>query len=605
MSLRIRYNRVTTAGGVEPDTITARAGVSFSSAAEEGSVGMSQIIVDDTANALDYVGRRRVYAYETACQAHNQIVFNGYLQKRWIGRIPPEGPDQDAEVMGRRWTLDIGDTNSLLSRRLITGADGDRPAETDIARIQWLLDSNDAYLSNPQDNWENPSPYVDTAGPISMSAASYIGRTAFDVLNDCAQRSGKNWFVRYYEANDSVPPTNAGSYALWYADAESTLDTSTLRLTNVDADVDDVTTFAVLPDAQLSRDPTRAYSGIYLTYDGGSRYQQSTNVVNLFQRQDAAVSNPFVKTDAEAAALTTRYLDDAETEDDRLPFRFICAKQYVNDLREGQRFSGKFSHLATDSGPDYSTWTWWRCLRRTVTHLNDEFYEVSGEASPIPCIPAVTQQGEFLYPGGAHGNDVQMPFTPAAGSFLLAYVGYRDHPWVTLPGWTLHDQRTTGGSTDTTGWAWRIADGTEVYFNTTYASGKYGYVYAFSCATGASSLTSTYTESPASSMSTMTAAAVSAPGPGIVLGGFAISGGPGNADHRAGGAYPPVVPGSGYTLTWTGQEEFHPMMSIVSKSISGAGSHTPSASKDGNALPTVYNAVWDWLAWAIAVTRTS
>jgi hypothetical protein len=390
MSLRIRYNRVTTAGGVEPDTVTARQGVSFSSSAEEGSVGTSQIIVDDTTNSLDYVGRRRIYAYETACQAHNQIVFNGYIQKRWIGRIPAEGQDSDVEVMGRRWTIDIGDTNSLLSRRLITGPDGDRPDETDVARIQWLLDSNDAYLSNPQDNWENPSPYIDTSGPVSMSAANYIGRTAFDVLNDCAQRSGKNWFVRYYEANDTVPPTNAGSYALTYAFATGTSDSSTLRLTNVDADVDDVTTFAVLPDGQLSRDPTRAYSGNYMTYDGGSRYEQSTNVVNLFQRQDAAVNNPFVKTDAEAAALQTRYLADAATEDDRLTFRFICAKQYVNDLREGQRFEGKFSHLSTSSVLDYSTWQWWRCLRRTVTHLNDEFYEVSGEASPVPAEVAAT-----------------------------------------------------------------------------------------------------------------------------------------------------------------------------------------------------------------------
>ena len=424
MTLRVRYNRVTTAGGVEPDTVTARAGVSFSSAAEEGSVAMSTIIVDDTANALDYVGRRRVYAYETACQAHNQIVYNGYLQKRWIGRIPPEGPDQDVEVMGRRWTLEIGDTNSLLSRRLITGADGERPAETDVARVQWLLDSNNAYLSNPQDNWENPSPYVDTTGAVSMSAANYIGRTAFDVLNDCAQRSGKNWFVRYYEANDSVPPTNAGSYALWYAFATSTLDTSTLRLTNVDADVDDVTTFAVFPDAQLSRDPTRAYSGIYLTYDGGSRYDQSTNVVNLFQRQDAAVSNPFVKTDAEAGTLNARYLDDAETEDDRLPFRYICAKQYVNDLREGQRFEGKFSHLNTASGADYSTWQWWRCLRRTVTHLNDEFYEVSGEASPIPAGCSVTIVQTKAQAVG--GNTVTFDSPTVAGKVLLLYEVRRD-----------------------------------------------------------------------------------------------------------------------------------------------------------------------------------
>ena len=423
MTLRVRYNRVTTAGGVEPDTVTVRPGVAFSSAAEEGSVAMSEVIVDDTANALDYIGRRRLYAYETACQAHNQIVFNGYLQGRKIGRLPAEGPDSDEEVMGRRWTLAVGDTNSLLSRRLITGPDGYRPDETDVARVQWLLDSNDAYLSNPQDNWENPSPYVDTSGPVNMSAANYIGRTAFDVLNDCAQRSGKNWFVRYYEANDSVPPTNAGSYALWYARADSTQDSSTLRLTNVDADVDDAVTFAVLPDAQLSRDPTRAYSGSYLTYDGGSRYDQSTNVVNLFQRQDAAVSNPFVKTDAEAASLNTRYLADAESEDDRLTARFICAKQYVNDLREGQRFEGKFAHFDTPEAT-YSEWTWWRCLRRTVKHLNDEAYELSIEASPtVPACTASVLQTKANTIGTLF---VTFDTATTVGKVLFAYETSRD-----------------------------------------------------------------------------------------------------------------------------------------------------------------------------------
>src|SRR3990167_4797848 len=397
------------------------------------------------------------------------MVYNGFLQTRKIGRLPAEGPDSDQEVMGRRWTLTVADTNSLLSRRLITGADGERPAETDVARVQWLLDSNDAYLSNPQDNWENPSPYVDTTGAVSMSAADYRGRTAFDVLNDCAQRSGKNWFVRYYEANDSVPPTNAGSYALWYADADSTQDSSTLRLTNVDADVDDVTTFAVLPDAELSRDPTRAYSGIYQTYDGGSRYDQSTNVVNLLQRQDAAVSNPFVKTDAEAAALNARYLADAETEDDRITCRFIVAKQYVNDLREGQRFEGKFSHL-----PGYTAaYSSMRCLRRTVKHLNDDFYEIEIEASPIPPTLSIVQQvdnGPYVGNGDetitlpapvTAGNILVVAWTRRGGPIVLTRVHVNDVSGAERALTAFGASVQFGAPLDASGIAWRVATGDE------------------------------------------------------------------------------------------------------------------------------------------------
>ena len=413
MSLQIRYNSATEVA----DVVTVRQGdVIFSSAAEEGSVAMSQLVVDDPDLTLNYIGLRRLYAYETAAQAHNQMVYNGYLQHRSIGRQPAEGPDDDEEVMGRRWILNIADTNSLLSRRLITGADGDRPAETDIARIQWLLDSNDAYLSNPQDTWENPSPYINTTGPVDMSAADLRGQSAFDVLNDCSQRSGKNWFAVYYEANDSVPPTNNGSIALWYDFDYSTAYSSTLRLTNVRVDADNVTTFAILPDGIKDIDPTRTYSGVLIN---GQWYHQSTTVANLFQQRDAAVSNPNVKTAAEAAALAARYLADAASEDERITCRYVCDRQYVNDLREGQRFEAKLSHL-----PGLSSYTWLRCLRRTVKHRTDDTYEITVTASGVSN-PSIVQTVSGTT-GDAIGAAVSFPAPVTAGNLLICAAARRN-----------------------------------------------------------------------------------------------------------------------------------------------------------------------------------
>ena len=455
MSLQIRYNRVSTAGGVDPDHITARMGVSFSSAAEEGSVAQTGMTVDDTANALDYVGLRRVYAFETAAPAHNQIVWNGYLQERRIGRDPAEGQDSDVEIMGRRWDLAIADTNSLLSRRLITGSDGDRGAETDIARIQWLLDSNDKYLSNPQDVWANPSAYIDTTGPIAMDASDLRGQTAFDVLNDCAQRSGKNWFAVYDEATDTVPPTNAGKYTLHYYKPEATYYTSTLRLTNVNADADNVTTFYVYPDAILTRDPGRSYSGIYLTGDGVSLYQQSTNVINLFQQRDAAVSNPNVKTMAKATALAARYLADATTEDDRLTCRFVVAKQYVNSLREGQRFQAKFSHL-----PGYPpAYGYWRCLRRTVTQRTDEFYEIAIEATPQAVEASFVQIGYEYNLTTDPTTNVSLPVASSAGNLLVAAFSQVGATGQTVAGWTTIVDAELAGPTSYNYLFWKISTG--------------------------------------------------------------------------------------------------------------------------------------------------
>ena len=428
MSLVIRYNNPVVTGGV-PDTFTPRMGVSLASSAEEGSVAQSQIVIDDTANSLAIGGLHRVYAYETRAPAHNQMVFNGYLQERRIGRDPAEGQDEDVEVHGRRWDLTVADTNSLLSRRLITGADGNRGEETDVARIQWLLDSNDAYLSNPQDTWENPSPFIDTTSPVTMSASDLRGQTAFDVLNDCAQRSGKNWFAMYYEANDTVPPTNTGSVALHYYKPESAYYTSTLRLSNVNGQADNVTTFYVLPDAILTRSPARTYSGVYLQYDGGETYQQSTAVANLFQRRDAAVLTFGLLTAAEATALATRYLNDAASEDDRLTnCRFVVPAAYVNDLREGQRFEGWFDHL-----PDYEGgYHYWRCLRRTVTQLNDELYEIVVEASPTPSSPEIVQQFSYRTGDGAADNNV-FPNPVTAGNLLILVIGRRGGALAGLP----------------------------------------------------------------------------------------------------------------------------------------------------------------------------
>lgn len=475
MALRIRYNRVTTPAGTEPDQITtARLGVAFQSNAEEGSTAITAMVVDDESNALDYVGLRRVYAYETAAPAHNQIVYNGYLQARTIGRGPAQGMDSDESITGRRWTLQIADTNSLLSRRIITGADGERKAETDVARIQWLLTANDRYLSNPQDTWDTAGTYVNTVGALDMEAADLRGQTAFDVLNDCAQRSGKNWGAFYLETNDTVPPTNGGSITLWYDFDYSTAYTSSVRLTNVRADVDNVTTFFVNPDATLGRDPSRNYSGILLNYSGGSVYTQSTNVANLFQRRDTSVSNANVKSAAAAATLSARYLEDAAREEDRLTCRFVVAKQYVNSLREWQRCQVNLSWL-----PGYTGYNYARVLSRTVRQLTDDFYEIGVELSPNVAVGLVQQASSG--PGGV-ATTVTQANPVVAGNLLVLVQARRDHTGWTDP--TVDNSAGPGrafavitgtgliSDNDVVRIGWRIATGDEkvLYFGTSNLS---------------------------------------------------------------------------------------------------------------------------------------
>ena len=340
-------------------------GVSLTANAEEGSVAISTLLVDDPGGTLNLVGHRRVYVYESAEDPLNQMIWTGFLGDRTVTR----GEGEFVLSADRRWSAALVEGNTILSRRIITGADGNRPAETDVARVTWLVASS--YLSTV----DNALGYLDTSGPIAMEAADLRGQTAFDVVNDCANRSGKNWFLIYH--GDTSPPSYIGTYSIWYASAESSSYVSTLRLTNVLADVDNSTTFAVNPDVTLRRDPSRVYSGVYLPYEGGVLYQQDTATKNAYAARDTAAPNANVEDSTKAAALARRYLDDAATEDDRIDFRIVVPKEKVNHLREGHRVEVKFSHL-----PGYSSaYGWARLLRRTVTQLSDELYEIAGELS--------------------------------------------------------------------------------------------------------------------------------------------------------------------------------------------------------------------------------
>jgi hypothetical protein len=120
------------------------------------------------------------------------------------------------------WTVDLVDVNSLLDRDIIQGADdaahGHRAAETDVARITWLLSSS--YMSHIHDNG-----LFSTANPKAMDANDYRGQYGGDVLRDASVQFGKNFFAYYDEAS--------GQDSLFYDDPNSTAYDSGKFLSNV------------------------------------------------------------------------------------------------------------------------------------------------------------------------------------------------------------------------------------------------------------------------------------------------------------------------------------------------------------------------------------
>jgi hypothetical protein len=170
-------------------------------------------------------------------------------------------------------------------QRVIRGSDGNRPAETDVARINWIIASS--YTATVCD-----AGLISSTGPVNMDATDYRGRYPADVAADCGNASQKNYFVYFDEATWHP--------AFAYFDPTSTTYTSTLQFSNVDSDVDSSTTFAAT--GVLDLDPSAVYSGVYLRYAGGTVYRQNTTTLSDIGIRDASIDEPDIKTLAAATA---------------------------------------------------------------------------------------------------------------------------------------------------------------------------------------------------------------------------------------------------------------------------------------------------------------
>lgn len=343
-------------------------GVSLIANSEEGTVATSQLLVDDLSGALDIVGLRRVWAYEDTAPAGNQIIWTGYIGDREYGRRAG-GEDEFVVGADRRISTALVESNALLSRRLITGADGDRPAETDLQRIAWLLSSS--YLTGVA------STYVATSGGVNMGAGDLRGLSAYEVLSACANASNRNFNLVLVDGGS--PSTGAYTYALFYDyDYAAVLD-STLRLCNTRSEIDNTTTFALNPEALLRRTPERVYSGVLNRYNGGAVYTQNTTTGDTYGYRDTTKDSPLVSDSAVATSQNDRYLADMAHEEDRITAEFTVPAASVNLLREGYRVQLKASHF-----PGYSSdYQYMRCLRREVTQQSDDYYRIGVTLAPL------------------------------------------------------------------------------------------------------------------------------------------------------------------------------------------------------------------------------
>lgn len=349
----------------------------FTENAEEGSVGGSQVTIRDP--AMDFtIGGHRIFAVqEDSIVGDDDFIYVGYTASREIER--------DEDGRGRNWIVNLVDINSVLPRKLLTQASANRGAETDVERVTWWESTEDGSIIDDDR-------YILAAGAVAMDAsADYRQQYGFDLLRDCAEHTGKNFYVTYFGDIDMGAANPWGAFSLWYGDPAEEDYESTYLLTNVAADVD--STHLMVVSAKSTLDPHRVFSGIGLPYKNGFVFvsRESTATAFALGGRDAVMPAVNVSTKAKALVRANRFADDAATEDERITVVYRVPREEVNGIRPGMRVPVRFLHI--DSVAD--DYTWCRVLNRRITEPNLAQYEVTVELSP-PSAP-VTGAGADTY----------------------------------------------------------------------------------------------------------------------------------------------------------------------------------------------------------------
>ena len=426
MSLRFFY-RENTGDVIEVIDGIDIGGFSVQHCAEEGRVGQGTITISDPLGIYDFSGMRTCYLAETDAIGpieSDTLIWRGYVWPQHISR-------GESEITGvaRVWQLDVVDQNSILSRRFQIGADAKRPAEKDVARIQWLADTAEAGI------FDDTTTFVHTDRPTSMSATDYNQQPNLSVIDDCAQQSGKNYWA------DFLPGLGI---TLWYGYAGEPDYVASIAISNVASEINEDSIWGPSPDSQLDRDPSRVYSGVGVAGDGFKPiYRQRAATATEFAIRDTMMPAINVKTAAVASRRANRYLEEISTQEERINVSILVLWTHVNRVRPGQWINVHFSHM-----PGYQTTTPMRVLARTISQPDPWWYKLDlelsgGDALPPPgngaarlYFPMNRDQGLDLNPDIAFDNTGDDPgfgraFFPLLGEGLSYHemTGYEGNVW--------------------------------------------------------------------------------------------------------------------------------------------------------------------------------
>lgn len=341
-------------------------------------------IADDTHFSADQQAVNSASG-QTATVTEQHRLHSSFVGQRDVAR----GSD-DSLVTGvaHRWHLTLIDFNTYLTFHVFTESDANRPAEKDTERVAWLLTSS--FLAGLLVD----AGYVQTLGGIDMDATDYRGRRPQDLLVDCGQVSGRN-FYSYFDDAQRV-------HALWYYEWDAIIKVSPVRISNDETELDSypqgpvgpTLTFAPEKDATLHIDPSNVASGVYVPYGTGSaaEYRTDAGTAARFGHRDIVTPNSGISTAGTADALGDHYLTLSADEDYTITLSVKINHLCVTQIQQGDIIYVHLTHLPgvvfSDGKQLQYGVSFWPCRITNMTIEQSEkvqvFYLLTLDLSPIP-----------------------------------------------------------------------------------------------------------------------------------------------------------------------------------------------------------------------------
>lgn len=320
----------------------------------QGQVGAGSLRIDDTTGSADLAPIATEWSV-TESDATPTTIAGGFVAEEDV----PKGPLRAGTQ--RQFKPVLEDWNTVLTDRVYRGSGAKRPEETDYQRVSWLIGSSALAM-------------LDGAGQIpntnteTMPATDYWGKTPLDVLDDCAESAGKNFYIYH-----------ASGWKLYYDTINSTeaAFTSGIQISDDPSDIDNATVFGA-SDIDYTIDPGRIYSGIAVKYDGGQVWRKNTTTESTYRRLQRTVVKKSIKNAKWAKAWADRQLSKLNEPTKSLKLTVGVPGSVLGDLRAGQRIQVKLRSRGI------TAFTYFRIAETNIRlreglllgHVSDVEYEV-------------------------------------------------------------------------------------------------------------------------------------------------------------------------------------------------------------------------------------